>query len=173
MLEEEREDPGCNIALLKTRYYSAFTRENNVSIRRAPRVYGNASKGKNRERPTSDDTNETYKVGDTVLVRTTSNVLSIAVIVAVLTVAEEGCLDKHGCRVMVHWFIRPNELPTVRARRDNKEVCAPSTLPMHCTNRLVYVLESSTERDILHVVVKFPHPTVHHSNNLFRFLQQR
>ena len=91
-------------------------------MKRAPRVYGRASKGKNRERAIDNDMGETYKVGDTVLVRTASKVPSIAIIVAVLTVAEEGRSDNHGCRVLVHWFIRPEELPNIRARRDHKAV---------------------------------------------------
>lgn len=129
VLEEERETPEFELSHWTTRFYSAFTCKSAAVGKRAARVYGRANKGKDRERTINNDITETYQVGDTVLVQTASKVPSIATIVAVLAVAEEGRPDKHGCRIMVHWFVRQNELPRIRAQRDQQQVriCASSS----------------------------------------------
>lgn len=78
-----------------------------------------------RERGESETgKNEEFRVGDTVLVQTQSRLPSIGVIVAIWEVAvddEENESRKHQ-KVKVHWFLRPNELATVRAKRDHEEV---------------------------------------------------
>ncbi|EMD32073.1 hypothetical protein CERSUDRAFT_68906 [Gelatoporia subvermispora B] len=64
---------------------------------------------------------ETFSLGDTVLVRTSSKEPSIAVIVAIWEVVGEEAPDNGGIRVNLHWFIRPSELPRIRAQRPHME----------------------------------------------------
>lgn len=72
----------------------------------------------------------TYHVGDTVLIETDSIYLmkrppSIGVIVAMWQVkgnAQEAA-DPNKMRVRIHWFLRPKEMASIRAKRQHEEVC--------------------------------------------------
>ncbi|KAE9385151.1 hypothetical protein BT96DRAFT_960792 [Gymnopus androsaceus JB14] len=108
-----------------------------------------ASKGKKATRAKEQAT--TFAVGDTVLVSSPSSRPSIGVIVDMWEIElgeeeEESESDEEGedkIRVRVHWFDRPSDLPSVRARRyyhDNEiyytvsqsTVLYPSTIISHC-----------------------------------------
>ncbi|KLO07957.1 P-loop containing nucleoside triphosphate hydrolase protein [Schizopora paradoxa] len=65
-----------------------------------------------------------YEVGDTVLVKTQTKQPSIGVIVAVWEVTsgnEEEDSERKFKKVKVHWFLRPEELASVRARRAHEK----------------------------------------------------
>ncbi|KAI6154604.1 P-loop containing nucleoside triphosphate hydrolase protein [Pisolithus tinctorius] len=128
-----------------TRVVSGKPGSSSVSGRRKPRssVRGQSGRGANEK--------EVYSVGDTVCVRTglMSKGLSVGVIVAMWdlrVVDSHGCGpeedpddddddeersedegggkgDMHAKRmfVRIHWFQRPSELPSVRAKRDHYE----------------------------------------------------
>ena len=71
----------------------------------------------------------TYHVGDTVLIETDSIYLmkrppSVGVIVAMWQIkgnAQEAA-DPNKMRVRIHWFLRPKEMATIRAKRQHEEV---------------------------------------------------
>lgn len=73
---------------------------------------------------------QTYYVGDAVMVETDTLYLtkrppSIGVIVSMWqmrTKGESADLDSTKMRVRVHWFLRPSEMASIRAKRDHKEV---------------------------------------------------
>lgn len=90
---------------------------------------GSQSKGK-AKKAAGDTRVDTFSVGDTVLIETDSLYRvhrhpSIAVILAMWeTKAKDGEEDEYGSspakmRVRVHWFLRPTELASIRARRDH------------------------------------------------------
>lgn len=72
-----------------------------------------------------------FNVGDTVLVKTQAKLASVGVIVAMWEVRVKGDSDgqKVYQKVKIHWFLRPSELPSVRARRDHLQVCMFCYLP--------------------------------------------
>ncbi|KAI0085996.1 hypothetical protein BDY19DRAFT_1093831 [Irpex rosettiformis] len=85
-----------------------------LKIKRPAKVYGKAKK-----RP-SDDT-AALKVGDTVFIESSipSREPNVAVITGIWKVTkgeEEVCVN-----VGVHWFLRPSQLPSVRAKREHEE----------------------------------------------------
>lgn len=93
---------------------------------------GSQSKGK-AKKAAGDTRVDTFSVGDTVLIETDSLYRvhrhpSIAVILAMWeTKAKDGEEDEYGSspakmRVRVHWFLRPTELASIRARRDHTKV---------------------------------------------------
>ena len=72
----------------------------------------------------------TYHVGDTVLIETDSIYLvkrppSIGVIVAMWQIRENAqeAADPDEMRVRIHWFLRPKEMASIRAKRQHEEVC--------------------------------------------------
>ena len=70
-----------------------------------------------------------YHVGDTVLIETDSIYLvkrppSVGVIVAMWQIkgnAQEAA-DPNNMRVRIHWFLRPKEMASIRAKRQHEEV---------------------------------------------------
>ncbi|KAF7790357.1 hypothetical protein EIP86_001312 [Pleurotus ostreatoroseus] len=100
-----------------TRFYYTFERKETTNS-----VHG---KGK---RPAITSV-ETYKIGDTVVVDTTPQ-LSIAVITAIWdVVGPDGEILNN---VAIHWFLKPTQLASYRARRE------------HLSNEVYYTLESNT-----------------------------
>jgi origin recognition complex subunit 1 len=92
--------------------------------------------------------NEEFKLGDTVLVKTFAKEPSVAVITAMWTIAmpvevssdEEGGSDGESghlprtktCERMIvrlHWFTRPQELASVRSKRNAADVSSNSLSP--------------------------------------------
>lgn len=114
--EEDLLEDGAEI---ETLFYKSFTREK--------------SRKKSRRKKDAEDEDEdrdvilVFNVGDTVLVRSHAKLPSVGVIVAMWDVREKTPSEdgeaKSFMKVKVHWFLRPSELPNVRARRDHLEVC--------------------------------------------------
>ena len=99
----------------RTSFYDAFTRPQKVVpalnvARRAQR----SRKGKGKADV------DTFSVGDTVLIATAAHAPSVAVIVAMWETSVSA-----GVHVKVHWFLRPKELASIRAKRDHVEVSSP------------------------------------------------
>lgn len=134
-LEEEEE-------VRKSAFFEALTRTT---------AKGKGRKGKGKDRAVEETA--TFKIGDMILIDTpniypTVRKPSVAVIVAMWHVdwpndedLEEDAHLQSSMRIRVHWFLRPSELASVRARRDHLEVSNPS---LH----LGFVLIVHTERDI-------------------------
>ncbi|KAH9916185.1 P-loop containing nucleoside triphosphate hydrolase protein [Amylocystis lapponica] len=116
LYDEELEAQGVQQAS-DTRFYAHFTRRDVRLVKRQPRVYGHAS----RSEDSVTASHEVYGVGDTVLVQTLSKQPSVAIITAIWQVIRDGEPDDAGVRVGVHWFNRPAELPSIRARREHFE----------------------------------------------------
>lgn len=77
-----------------------------------------------------------YEVGDTVLVKTQTKQPSIGVIVAVweVTTSQDDDSEEAFKKVKVHWFLRPEELASVRARRAHEKVCCIKFIPSSVLN---------------------------------------
>ncbi|KAF9075123.1 P-loop containing nucleoside triphosphate hydrolase protein [Rhodocollybia butyracea] len=90
---------------LETRFYDR------ISIGQATQLTRKVGKGKNR---VSEDT--VYSVGDTVLVKSNNRLPSVAVIVDMWETDLET-ENEEKMRVRVHWFDRPSELPSIRAKK--------------------------------------------------------
>lgn len=91
-----------------------------------------------------------YEVGDTVLVKTQTKQPSIGVIVAVweVTTSQDDDSEEAFKKVKVHWFLRPEELASVRARRAHEKVCCKSSsflLPYSITFRMKYISLSTAQ----------------------------
>ena len=82
-----------------------------------------------------------YEVGDTVLIETDSIYLvkrppSVGVIVAMWQIkgnAQETA-DPNKMRVRIHWFLRPKEMASIRAKREHEEVFYFIFLPSGSNN---------------------------------------
>lgn len=118
--EDEDHDPD-SLDVLHTHFYQSYSRNTKPTSARAPiRTYGRVS----RPRKSDADAPTVFNLGDTVLVKTASRVPSVAVITALWTVEGDDFRPKTALRVRVHWFVRPGELPKIRARREFDEVRA-------------------------------------------------
>ncbi|KAL1940128.1 hypothetical protein VTO73DRAFT_9079 [Trametes versicolor] len=137
--EDEDHDPD-SLDDLHTHFYKSYSRNTKPTSARAPiRTYGRVS----RPRKSDADAPTLFNLGDTVLVKTASRVPSVAVITALWTVEGNDFHPKAALRVRVHWFVRPGELPKIRARREfdenevlyNISACEtlpPSAILAHC-----------------------------------------
>ena len=104
--------------VLETFFYNAFTMKRKVA---------SLSGGR---RGAVKLVHRTYNVGDTVLIETDSVYLvkrppSVGVIVAMWQIkgnAQEAA-DPNKMRVRIHWFLRPKEMASIRAKRQHEEVC--------------------------------------------------
>lgn len=103
-----------------------------------------AGKGKKATKPKEQAM--TFSMGDTVLVSSDSSQPSIGVIVDMweIDLREENEEGEERIRVRVHWFDRPSDLPSIRAKRCYHEVHT-SFLPFYSYN-----LSTILERDLLH-----------------------
>ncbi|KAJ3763886.1 P-loop containing nucleoside triphosphate hydrolase protein [Lentinula raphanica] len=130
-LEYEQLDDD-NIEQLETRFYDKLKA---VKTKK----YGKARTGK---RSVGEDYT-TYSIGDTVLISSSNRLPSIAVIVDMWETDLER-EDVERMRIRVHWFDRPSELPSIRAKRyhhDNEiyytvsetSILYPSSIISHCT----------------------------------------
>ncbi|KZT42160.1 P-loop containing nucleoside triphosphate hydrolase protein [Sistotremastrum suecicum HHB10207 ss-3] len=94
---------------------------------------------------TSGSISDRFMLGDTVLVKTMARVPSVAVLVAMWQVqSREGGDEVPEMRIKVHWFLRPTELPGVRAKRKHRpneiyyslswtDVISPSQILARCS----------------------------------------
>lgn len=92
-------------------------------FRALTKISSNSSSKKGKKK----STDETFKLGDCVLVKTQAKHPSVGIITAmweVLGRTEDDEEDEKMLKkVRVHWFLRPNELASIRARREHREVC--------------------------------------------------
>ncbi|ESK86899.1 origin recognition complex subunit 1 [Moniliophthora roreri MCA 2997] len=90
----------------------------------------------------------TYRIGDTVLVETFNymrmarKVPNVAIIVDMWETDYEGPEETGKMKVLVHWFVRPSELPTIRAKREHHE------------DEIYYSLSSADILDPLLIIAK-------------------
>ncbi|THH07206.1 hypothetical protein EW145_g3541 [Phellinidium pouzarii] len=84
-----------------------------------------------------------FYVGDTVLVKTQAKLPSVGVIVAMWEVRSKDDTKDVYKKVKIHWFLRPTELPSVRAKREHLEneiyfslastaILTPRSIIKHC-----------------------------------------
>lgn len=128
LLPEEREEANDEAAsnyddkiekeVSETYFYDAFTMKRRV----ASLSGGNRSPAKLAPR--------TYRVGDTVLIETDSIFLvkrppSVGAIIAMWQIKgnSQKVADPNKMRVRIHWFLRPKEMASIRAKRQHEEVC--------------------------------------------------
>jgi origin recognition complex subunit 1 len=115
ILEDEREEWDSD-GEGETSFYDAFTRpRTGPTVLSVVRDGERSRKGKGKKK---EPDIETFSVGDTVLVTTAAAVPSVAVIVSMW----ETSAATAGMHVKVHWFLRPKELASIRAKRDYVEV---------------------------------------------------
>jgi origin recognition complex subunit 1 len=111
--EEEEEEE------LETVFYESF------KMRRKPTNY----RGMKRLKVAETEL-QTYRVGDTVMVETDALYLmkkppSIGVIIAMWETRRKGEENQEGAstmRIRIHWFLRPTEMASIRAKREHEEV---------------------------------------------------
>ncbi|KAF8802447.1 P-loop containing nucleoside triphosphate hydrolase protein [Phlegmacium glaucopus] len=126
---------------LETFFYDAFTMKRKVASLSASGGRRGAVKLMQR----------TYHVGDTVLIETESIYVvkrppSVGVIVAMWQIGRsaEEAADPNKMRVRIHWFLRPKEMASIRAKRQHEEneiyyslsttvVIAPGAILSPCT----------------------------------------
>lgn len=112
--EDEDKEEG-----VETVFYESF------KMRRKPTSYRGTKRLKVAETEL-----QTYCIGDTVMVETDALYFmkkppSIGVIVAMWETRRKGEENQGGAtmmRVRIHWFLRPTEMASIRAKRDHEEV---------------------------------------------------
>lgn len=115
-------DDETESSLTMTDFHNSFIATGKKTAGKYCRPLGNikGGKGKGKKGKRKDDGRETFTVGDTVLVTSASIIPSVAVIVGMWQSRWENDSEKkREMRVKVHWFVRPTELPRVRAQRNN------------------------------------------------------
>jgi origin recognition complex subunit 1 len=117
---EDTDTDGESERLSETVFYDAFR------MRRKATAYRGSKSMKLGKTETV-----TYKVGDTVMVETDTLYImkrppSIGVVVAMWETRKEEdsdtLTDPSRMRIRIHWFLRPTELASIRAKREYKEV---------------------------------------------------
>ncbi|TFK36756.1 P-loop containing nucleoside triphosphate hydrolase protein [Crucibulum laeve] len=122
--DEQEENNDSEEQEMETAFYEGFQ----INAPKAKMYRGQSTK-KTKD---SGDGTQIYLVGDIILVETdflsrVKKPPSIAVIVSMWEVrpklgdGEESESDPKKMRVRVHWFLRPSELASIRAKRDHKE----------------------------------------------------
>ncbi|KAK7460371.1 Origin recognition complex, subunit 1 [Stygiomarasmius scandens] len=98
---------------LETRFYDSYRTRKLAHMKR---------KGRGKEK---ESDYIAYRVGDTVLVETdrvfAKKTPSIAVITGMWETDFQSEQDVEKIRLGIHWFVRPNELPSIRAKREYQE----------------------------------------------------
>lgn len=100
-----------------------------------------------RPRKSDADAFTVFNLGDTDLVKTASRVPSVAVITALWTVEGDNFRPKAALRLRVHWFVRPGELPKIRARREFDEVRASPLATHSCERSEPFYGKDEVQRD--------------------------
>ena len=131
---------------LETTFYNGFSRKGGSSASLRKRALLDSEDEEDEEEGEergSNNSNELkFYIGDTVLVKTQARLPSIGVIIAVWEVHRKvsdegedvGGEEKTYKKVRVQWFLRPSELPSVRASRDHFQVCAFSIVERRLLN---------------------------------------
>lgn len=117
-MDEEGEDKGESELLSETVFYDAFR------MKRKATAYRGSKSMKLGKTETM-----IYKVGDTVMVETDTLYImkrhpSIGVIVAMWETRKGSntSTDASRMRIRIHWFLRPTELASIRAKREYEDV---------------------------------------------------
>jgi origin recognition complex subunit 1 len=129
LLQEEREELQNNEddPELETIFYHSFEMKRKIVAKFRG---GKQSKGKPKK-SANDTYVDKFSIGDTVLIKTDTiyrmhRPPSIGIILAMWETKvkdeEEHQPDLNKMRVRVHWFLRPTELASIRARRDHTKV---------------------------------------------------
>lgn len=141
MIPEDEEDVK-DIEDLETMFHGQFIRRSQNRGRAALRTY---SRKASSSRTQEEGKDETFKIGDTVLVATDPKKPSVGVIITMWEIrSREESADVPRMRVRVHWFLRPTELPQTRAKRnhfqnevyyslDRTSPLSTSSIISHCT----------------------------------------
>jgi len=114
----------------------------------------------------------TYRVGDTVMVETDTLYLmkkppSIGVIVAMWETRRKGVENHEGAtamRVRIHWFLRPTELASIRAKREHEKASHGSFVYLIASTNICHPIE----RNLLLLVDKGRLDPQRHSFEMFR-----
>ncbi|KAF9559279.1 P-loop containing nucleoside triphosphate hydrolase protein [Agrocybe pediades] len=143
-LQDEVAEEGTDDAPdeMETVFYDAFWMKRKVTMYK---------KGPSRRTATSKVEEQTYRVGDTVMVETDTlspirRPPSIGVIVAMWQTRKKGdevLADPMTICIRVHWFLRPSELANIREKREHEEneiyyslasraIVTPSTILARC-----------------------------------------
>ncbi|TFK74218.1 P-loop containing nucleoside triphosphate hydrolase protein [Pluteus cervinus] len=126
VVEDETKDKA---EIMETLFYDNFVKSSSSGASRAKKITKGKGKGKQKEVPEEVEQGDKYSVGDAILIKTDElsrmhRPPSVAVIVAIWEVREKGKSDEESdgknVRVRVQWFLRPSELPNIRAKRDHE-----------------------------------------------------
>ncbi|KAI0790048.1 hypothetical protein C8Q75DRAFT_763757 [Abortiporus biennis] len=101
-----------DLGTLETQFFSHIT----LSSRPLPRA---RTSGRGKRKLESNE--QVLNVGDTILVHTSPRIPSVGVLVAIWRTAGHRMSEDQETKVMVHWFLRPSELPRIRADHDAAE----------------------------------------------------
>ncbi|KAI0081042.1 P-loop containing nucleoside triphosphate hydrolase protein [Panus rudis PR-1116 ss-1] len=103
---------------LETRFFDSYSVATKVPAKKPLRTYGKQTRP-SIQGSDQDESSVEFRVGDAVEVRTSSKDPSVAVITSIWTIVGEDI--QQNVRVLVHWFLRPPELPRIRAKREHEE----------------------------------------------------
>ena len=144
---ERKRKRGSGKVELETTFYNGFSRKGGSSSSLRKRALLDSEDEEEdeeeEEERSSNNSNELkFYIGDTVLVKTQARLPSIGVIIAVWEVHRKvsdegedvGGEEKTYKKVRVQWFLRPSELPSVRASRDHFQVCTFSIVERRLLN---------------------------------------
>lgn len=136
LTEEDREELEAeeDEEEMETVFYRSFEMKNT-----AAKVFRTKVKGKKKQNVAGRGGRTTYNVGDTVFIKTDEILLqykppSIGVILAMWERRRKDAEDETNpakMRIRIHYFVRPTELPSIRAKRD------------HAKNEIYYTLAST------------------------------
>jgi origin recognition complex subunit 1 len=127
LLQDERDELSeDDISKMQTVFYDG------LSMRTQKAKIYNAVKKSQKRRRVIEETQQVYHVGDTILIETDSfyrirKPPSIAVIVAMWECrnkddSTDGQMNSTRMRIRVHWFLRPTEMASIRAKRAHDKV---------------------------------------------------
>ncbi|GLB40727.1 putative P-loop containing nucleoside triphosphate hydrolase protein [Lyophyllum shimeji] len=132
--DKEKEEADEDEEEMETVFYRSFEMKS-----MAARAFRIKTKGKKKQKPVERGGRTTYNVGDTVLIKTDEILLqykppSVGVILAMWETRRNNSpvgSDPAKMRIRIHYFVRPTELPSIRAKRD------------HARNEIYYTLTST------------------------------
>lgn len=126
--DDEGEEDGRTIM---TDFYDAFVVVGKKNAGKFTRFRKGVDNRKKKGKGKAKENEELYEIGDTILVTSANKLPSVGVIVGMW---ENRWEDERGEEmrrmvVKVHWFLRPTELPGIRAKREHAVVCMMSVYP--------------------------------------------
>lgn len=121
---------------MRTDFYEGFVVSGRKSKSHFYRFLGDKTVAKGKQaKAKGKGKEESYKLGDTVYVPSVNLLPSIGVIVGMWENRWENAEgeETQKMRVKVHWFLRPTELPGIRARREHTVV--RTALPIYLKSK--------------------------------------